>query len=60
MKPPRGTHTHTVCGVLKMTCHPMIVERFPSVKDFISDCRLAKGKEESGGKVLGVRCPQDI
>ncbi len=31
------------------------VNRFPTVKDYISYCRLARGMEESGGKVLGTR-----
>lgn len=31
------------------------VTRFPGVKDFVSYCRLAKGIEESGGKMLGTR-----
>jgi transposase len=29
--------------------------RFPSVKNYISYCRLARGMEESGGKILGSR-----
>ena len=31
------------------------IHRFPSVKDYVSYCRLAKGVEESGGKRLGSR-----
>lgn len=31
------------------------IARFPTVRDYISYCRLAKGTEESGGKKLGVR-----
>lgn len=31
------------------------IERFASVKDYISYCRLMKGQEESGGKELGSR-----
>ena len=30
-------------------------DRFPTVKDYISYCRLSKGTQESGGKVLGTR-----
>ena len=30
-------------------------DRFPSVRDYVSYSRLAKGMEESGGKVLGAR-----
>ena len=31
------------------------IERFPSVKDFVSYCRLVKGTVASGGKIKGLR-----
>lgn len=31
------------------------IQRFPTVRDYVSYCRLAKGTEESGGKIIGSR-----